>query len=1086
MSTASRNRTIFLTPAEDNRIRTTFKDKLKKCQDLAGKPRVSGEPGSSLNQVATASLLSDFSAVPEPRLKTIKSSTDAMITFAVGNPYLPCTAQLEVLQPMKLSELRMDTHHRGRVLTVRRVAPVVKLVALSWTIVQEDSSGETERLEIFLHKSSFGKEILELGSIFQIKEPYFTLSDQGDPTLRIDHPSDLVVSLDHLPTDSPNPSAKEVGDSKSLDSAISRIALTAKTAEDYKEEGNTALKQQDLQRAYTNYTQGLQLVTTNGSAKENLVHDLFRNRAYINLTLGRLDEAKSDALASLTGLENQQHKELDSKAYFRAGCAAYELGEFREAKCFFEEQQKLNHGNTNATASLRKIEVRLQEQATGMYNFKKIKAGLLMGRPRVEATSFTSNINIGESPGRGRGLFASRNLEPGDIILCEKAFCVVWGHEDEALTTLTYDNRDDRIRVFPAGLCRMIVQKLLNNPSQAMKVMDLYGDYRGLEKKLIIDETGPVIDTFQVHDIVTRNAFGPGPVYSNGRYEDEDARNASTGLWILTSYANHSCIPNAKKENIGDLMILRACRPVAAGEEITHSYDESSDYDARTTALMNTWGFTCTCALCIAEEADSAVLRKKRRDLESEASALIERSDAVRVDRLSISKAKRLARSIDATYDDERYKGLPRMAHLRIQNWLEEATSRKIAFNFLSMSDPVRRTVLVTGANGYIGNAVARAFVRAGWTTYGLVRRESAILPLAADEIIALLGSPADTGFLTSLNERNVVFDVIVSTTEQIMDYIPHYNEIISLLRTISRTNNATGLRPLVLFTSGCKDYGMMDKLADSEDLQPHTEESPLKPPSWAANRANYAAKIFENSDLFDSILLRPTNVYGLSSSFYSTFFKMGAEANIKGVLELTEDPRTILHAMHVDDCAEAYVALAEHPERSVVKGQSYNISGYRYETLDEIARALVKEYDIKGGVKYLPVEETPSSSEKLMMKVLIGFSQWTGSDKLRRETGWTDKRPLFSKALHLVNLETAIHLHLIESYWSPRPIAEAQAVDCVRRIRQWSESVETRGSIPHEIKTDEKWYIQCNIDDKRLDSEEGVGCIRPHEMVAL
>jgi hypothetical protein len=31
---------------------------------------------------------------------------------------------------------------------------------------------------------------------------------------------------------------------------------------------------------------------------------------------------------------------------------------------------------------------------------------------------------------------------------------------------------------------------------------------------------------------------------------------------------------------------------------------------------------------------------------------------------------------------------------------------------------------------------------------------------------------------------------------------------------------------------------------------------------------------------------------------------------------------------------------------------------------------------------------------------VLLGFSQWTGSDKLRKLTGWKDHRQLFSKGL--------------------------------------------------------------------------------------
>jgi tetratricopeptide (TPR) repeat protein len=673
MSLNNHNSTIFLTLEEAERVRKTLKGRLQKCQELTGQPRVPADPKTSLNQVRTASLLADIAATPEPGLKAQNGRPDAMVAFAVGNPYPPCTILLQDLKPMKLSDLRMETHHRGHVLTVRRVAPVVKLVAFSWTVVQEESSGEMERLEILLHKSKHDQDILESGSIFDLKEPYFTLSDQGEPTLRIDHPSDLVVYMDNLRIDSPYSFTNETNDSGG---AAAPAALAAKTARECKEEGNAALKQRALLLAHANYTQGLQLLTMDGAAKGDLTCDLFRNRSFVNLVLNHLDEAKADALASLTGLEDQNHKELDSKAYSRAGSAAYNLGEFQEAKSFFEEQQRLTPGDKDAAASLRKTELRLLEQATGVYDFKKIKARLITAHPnhpRVDTTSFTSNANVGESPGCGRGLFATRDMSSGEIILCEKAFCVVWGHEDEAMTAMTYDGRDDRIRVVPAGLCKAIVQKLLNNPSQVDTVMGLYGDYRGLGKHLIMGDSGPVIDAFQVHDIVARNAFGTGPE-SSGCHSREE--NASTGLWILASYINHSCIPNARREYLGDLMVLRATRPIGAGEEIMHSYDESSDYDARTAALMNTWGFTCTCALCNAERADSPALRKKRRELESEANAFVERDEAVGAKRLSIVKARRLVRSINDTYDDERYNGLPRMALLRIEKWLTEATTR--------------------------------------------------------------------------------------------------------------------------------------------------------------------------------------------------------------------------------------------------------------------------------------------------------------------------------------------------------------------------------------------------------------------------
>ena len=308
------------------------------------------------------------------------------------------------------------------------------------------------------------------------------------------------------------------------------------------------------------------------------------------------------------------------------------------------------------------------------------------------------------------------------------------------------------------------------------------------------------------------------------------------------------------------------------------------------------------------------------------------------------------------------------------------------------------KSVLVTGANGYIGNAVAKAFVRAGWITYGLVRNRESRTSLGADEIVSILGSASDGAFVErSAQQTRFVFDVMVSCTEQTLDYVPHYTDTVALLRALAHASIRVGIRPLVIFTSGCKDYGTTG-LDGSEGLSPHTEQSPLDAPPFLAPRASHAIKIFHHKDLFDAVVVRPTTLYGLSGSFYGPIFDVAAKAAEKGVLELTADPKSIMHGTHVDDCAEAYVAIAERADRDVVKGQCYNISGRRYETLEEIAHALVEEYEIKGGVKYLPERKTTGVD---VVQMLIGFSQWVDSEKLRREIGWTDKRQLFSHAVH-------------------------------------------------------------------------------------
>ncbi|KAI1805373.1 SET domain-containing protein [Daldinia bambusicola] len=655
MASQQDGNTVFMTEQESERIRNVAKNRLKKCSELAGHARERRDATAAKQQATGASLMADMGA-PDPDLAQTKGRAGTFPALPVGQVYPPCVVPLEDLQPIKLADLRMETHHRGRRLTVKRASPVVPLIARPWTMVQEEGEEDMERLELCLHKSRHGEDVLESASGFIIKEPYFTLTDQGEPTIRVDHPSDLIVCRDEIG------SAKDAADAEKL----------AKTC---KEKGNSALEKNKLALAHAQYTEGLKAARQDvvSEANSDLARDLFRNRAHVNLLLNQLDEAKSDAKTALIGKDDERSKDLDSKAYFRAGSAAYNLGEYQEAKGFFEEQLKLTPDNKTAIAYLKNIEVRIREQDMGAYNFKKIRANLSRARPRVEAASFLSNTKVAESKGRGRGLFATRDIPAGEIVICEKAFCVVWGHEKEALAAMTYDVRDDRIRASPVGLSKAIVQKLLNNPSQIEKVMDLYGDYAGDEGTNVSKtEDGPVVDAFRVHDIVSRNAFGPG-----SQFGGEGVSNASTGLWIWAAYINHSCVANAKKEYVGDLMAVRATRAIAAGEEIFHSYDESSDYDARQAALRTTWGFECSCALCGAEQTDSPAARKKRRDLADDADQLVATEHYLDGKRLTVSKAKRLSKAIEDTYDETKYKGLPRLATRRIQEWLALANQKR-------------------------------------------------------------------------------------------------------------------------------------------------------------------------------------------------------------------------------------------------------------------------------------------------------------------------------------------------------------------------------------------------------------------------
>ncbi|KAF4342173.1 n-lysine methyltransferase SMYD2 [Fusarium beomiforme] len=652
------NNTIFMSPEESERIRQTVQDLEKQRLEQKGQPREPKDPKYLIQQAVSMSLMQEMSSAAlgfgAPKTR------ETMVAYGVGKPYPPCTTKLVDLKPISIRDLQMEMHNNGFFISLRRVSPVAILQASSWTVVQDHSNDQVERLEIFLHTSQYGSDALEMASEFVVKEPYYTLNAQRECTIRIDHPSDLIITT----------MAKSPESWRQREQPTGTMELMA--PEEYKEKGNHALlKKRNCALAYFFYTQGLkQLGSEEGN--ETVRKDIHRNRSHVNIQLKRFDEAISDALISITNGKTEDLKALDAKAYNRAGFAAYAQGDFSRAKFCFQQQENLQPMDQNLKLHLRRVDARLQEEVNGTYNMKRIVSSLSKTGGKPDTASYYGSTEIKDSPGAGRGLFATRDIVENEIIMCEKAFCAAWSHETNTFTALACDLREDAaIKVFPAGLHEAVVRKLLNNPSQVEEVLSLHGDYLGLGTKLLEVDGSPVIDTFQVHDIIQRNAFGLGQ-----QTDDEDVSNASTGLWIRASYINHSCVPNTKKDFVGDLIIFRATRRITAGEEITHSYDESSDYETRKANTQRTWNFVCRCQLCVVEGAESEDIRLKRGQAEEKASNFAKTNDPYGASGIMVRRGKMLRQALNETYDEKKYRGLPRRGLSMIDEWLRLAGAR--------------------------------------------------------------------------------------------------------------------------------------------------------------------------------------------------------------------------------------------------------------------------------------------------------------------------------------------------------------------------------------------------------------------------
>ncbi|KGT95632.1 epimerase [Erwinia typographi] len=313
-----------------------------------------------------------------------------------------------------------------------------------------------------------------------------------------------------------------------------------------------------------------------------------------------------------------------------------------------------------------------------------------------------------------------------------------------------------------------------------------------------------------------------------------------------------------------------------------------------------------------------------------------------------------------------------------------------------------QRTAFVTGANGYIGNAIAKAFNRAGWKTYGLIRNEKDARNLALNEIHPVIGSPANLTFLEQTD--GVVFDVIISNTEDRNDMAGHLKHVNAMIEKIAGISQSAGVRPLVMFTSGCKDYGMMDKKHGDEGLAPHTESSPMNTPAPLLPRELYGTYLLKqkNPD-YDAVVLRPTIVYGHSSSHYGPLFELASRSD--KTLRLVADPNAVMHSLHVDDCAKAYVMLAEYANREKIVQQAYNISNQQYETARQIGEALARSYGLT-----LEFEAPTGEIDFATVHGLANFWQWVGSDKIRKDIGWSETKTTFIDGIEEYRLAYETH----------------------------------------------------------------------------
>ena len=222
----------------------------------------------------------------------------------------------------------------------------------------------------------------------------------------------------------------------------------------------------------SSYDEALRRVSTEEDAKLLLL-----NRCQARLSSQHYDAALEDAMVVL---------EMDTtseKALFRAARASYSLGCFARCRSFLTELQVRYPRNRAAIEDIERCEVRIREQS-GEFDFASMLAEAVIKQPspRLDRAGYIGPIEVRKCAieSHGRGLFTTKAVKAGDLLLCEKAFATAFASNDSAAiaeTSLPKDAKSDESNwklKLRSELALTTFYKLSRNPSVVSAFADLY------------------------------------------------------------------------------------------------------------------------------------------------------------------------------------------------------------------------------------------------------------------------------------------------------------------------------------------------------------------------------------------------------------------------------------------------------------------------------------------------------------------------------------------------------------------------------------------------------------------------------------
>lgn len=277
--------------------------------------------------------------------------------------------------------------------------------------------------------------------------------------------------------------------------------------------------------------------------------------------------------------------------------------------------------------------------------------------------------------------------------------------------------------------------------------------------------------------------------------------------------------------------------------------------------------------------------------------------------------------------------------------------------------------IFVTGASGYIGRAVAKAFRSKGHIVYGLVRSEDNARLLSLDEIWPIIGdlnNPETYNYI--LNEVEVAVHCAFENSENGVELD---NKTID---TVLSVFSQSPLSKAFLYTSGVWIYGATgNQIAD--------EATPVNPIDLVKWRSRHETKVLKaSSSHLRTVVLRPGCVFGgvggLTSILFSTTYN--------GSVSIVGDGSNRWAMVHLEDLAYAYVSAIEKELTNVI----LNVVDDSSFTVKEMAEAVARAAGMPEKVVSFSLEEAQKRFGSLAPALMI--NQQINNARIKRLLHWS------------------------------------------------------------------------------------------------